>query len=161
MEKMKRTACTFLFLTACLTTSTQAVTWSFDFMSLDGVIVEWGPESPPIATGAVEYDYQWELTQVDIEIWVGEYPILIIPILSNLPAGVQTGSGTSSILPFLEGPISIADTGIYADLFLGALGDGQGTGVLTNISLGTIGMYDVSGIHLAGDFTVTPVPEPP
>lgn len=123
-----------------------------------------GPESPPVETGALVYDYQWELTQADIKIEGGDLPqgeFLWIPILPNLPVDVQNGSGTENTLPFLVGPTSIDELGIHADIFLGVLGEGQGTGVLTNITFGTIGtdpIYDVTGIRIAGDFTVTPEP---
>ncbi|MHC4216200.1 MAG: PEP-CTERM sorting domain-containing protein [Planctomycetota bacterium] len=163
---MKRTACTFLFLTACLATSTQAVTWSFDFESLDQTADIWGPESPPVATGAVEYDYQWELTDAMLRIEGESLPggLQWIGILTLLPVDVQNGSGTENTVPFLLGPIVIdeLDTmGISADILLGVLADGTATGTINNITFGTIGSeqdFDVTGIRVAGDFTVTPEP---
>ena len=147
-----------------LGSTAQAVTWSFNFESLDESNAEWGPEPPPVETGALEYDYQWVLTQADIKIEGGNLPpgeFSWIPILPSLPVDVQNGSGTENTLPFLVGPISIDELGIHADIFLGVLGEGQGTGVLSNITFGTIGtdpIYDVTGVRIAGDFTVTPEP---
>ena len=125
---------------------------------------EWGPESPPVVTGALGYDYQWELTEAVIWIEGGDLPpgeFTWIPILSSLPIDVQNGSGTENTLPFLVGPISINNTGIQAVIFIGVLGNGFGTGVLANITFGTISngeVYDVTGIRIAGNFTVTPEP---
>jgi hypothetical protein len=128
---------------------------------------DWGPESPPVVTGALEYDYQWELTLADIRIEGGSIPpgeSFWIPILPALPVDVQSGSGTENTLPFILYPIVIdeqAGSGISADLGLSVLSDGTASGTLSNITFGTIGadpVFDVTGIRIAGDFTVTPEP---
>jgi hypothetical protein len=170
MEKMKRTACTFLFLTACLATSTQAVTWSFNFESLDESMDTWGPELPVVETEAIEYDYQWQLTYVQLRIEGEGLPggSEWIPLLEILLPEDKFGSGTEGPLPFILSPIHIDAPGITADMRLGVLKDGlltdgQATGMLNNITFGTIGtnpVYDVTGVRVSGDFTVTPVPEP-
>lgn len=162
--KKSLTVFSLIVLLMGLGSSTQAVTWSFNFESLDESLDEWGPESPPVETGALEYDYQWELTQADIKFEGGGLPpgeFSWISILPNLPVDIINGSGTGNTLPFLVGPISIDELGIHADLFLGVLEEGQGTGVLSNITFGTIGadpVFDVTGIRIAGDFTVIPEP---
>ncbi len=161
---MKRTICTSLLLTAFLATSTQAVTWSFNFESLDESMDTWGPESPPVATGAVEYDYQWELTQADIKLEGGDLPpgqYAWIPILSSMLPEVISGSGTKASLPFVLNPINIDEPYITATLFLNVFPDGTAGGSLGNITFGTIGndpVFDITGVRIAGDFTVTPEP---
>ncbi len=165
---MKKTTVTLLLLTACLATSSQAVTWSFDFESLDESTVNWGPESPPVATGAVEYDYEWDLTEVEIRLEGGILPPEGIwsSILTSLPAEIISGSGTENSLPFQLSPIVIGELDVFgfsAILWLGVPDVGMAFGQLNNITFGTIGTdpeYVVTGVRVSGDFTVTPVPEP-
>jgi hypothetical protein len=167
--KKSLTVFSLVLLLMCLGSSARAVTWSFDFESLDASQSTWGPESPPVETGAIEYDYQWELTDAQLRIEGASLPVGFqwIPILSWLPPEDTTGFGTESSLPFILGPISINVPGIQADLYLGVLGggqgDGQAIGILNNITFGTIGsdpVFDVTGVRFSGDFTATPVPEP-
>jgi hypothetical protein len=163
--KKSLTVFSLILLLMCLGSSARAVTWSFDFESLDGSTDTWGPESPPVETGAIEYDYQWELTDVQLRIEGASLPLGFdwISILSILPPEDTTGFGTESTLPFLLDPIQIDEPGITADIHLGVIidGDGIATGLLNNITFGTIGtdpIFNVTGIQISGDFTVTPEP---
>ena len=171
-SNMKKVLTVFLLVLVlmCLGSSARAVTWSFDFESLDGSMDIWGPELPAVETEAIEYDYQWELTDAQLRI---EGDGLLggsewIPILNILQPEDKFGSGTEGPLQFMLSPIHIDAPGITADMRLGVLKgglltDGQATGILNNITFGTIGtdpVYDVTGVRIAGDFTVNPVPEP-
>jgi hypothetical protein len=163
---MKRIVCTFLLLTACLAASTQAVTWSFNFESLDGTMDTWESGPPPVETGAVGYDYQWELTQADMQLSSGGLPVGWTTFLGGLPADVVSGSGTKASLPFQLSPINIIpiveppeNPGVTAMLFLNVLADGTAGGSLGNIIFSPLGDgVDVTGVRIAGDFTVTPEP---
>jgi hypothetical protein len=164
------TVFSLVLLLMCLGSSARAVTWSFDFESLNGSMDTWGPEPPVVETEAIEYDYQWELTDAQLRIEHETLPggVEWIPILNILQPEDKFGSGTEGPLPFILSPIHIDAPGITADMRLGVLKgglltDGQATGILNNITFGTIGsdpVYDVTGVRIWGDFTVTPVPEP-
>ncbi len=152
-----------------LGSSAQAVTWSFDFESLDETMDTWGPESPPVATDAVEYDYEWDLTEVEIRLEGGDLPpgaFVWSSIISILPAEVDSGFGTKTSVPFQLSPIVIDELdvlGISAYLWLGVSDLGMATGALNNITFGTIDTgptYTITGVRVSGDFTVNPVPEP-
>ena len=70
-----------LFLMGVLTSSgssAEAVTWSYDFESLDESFDVWEPDVPTVETGAAAYDYEWEMTEAEIRIEPGGVPSWVV-----------------------------------------------------------------------------------
>ena len=158
--KKSLTVFSLVLLLMCLGSSARAVTWSFDFESLDESMDTWGPELPAVEIGAIEYDYQWELTSVLLRIEGAGLPggFQWIDILGGLPAEDTSGFGTESSIPFMLDPIQIDEAALTADIRLGVLTDGTGTGLFNNITFGVAAPHTVTGVQIAGNFTVTPEP---
>ena len=157
--KKSLTVLSLVLLLMALGSSARAVTWQFNFESLDGNNDTWGPESPPVETSAIQYDYQWEITQADIQLSSGGNPTGWIPFMGGLPAEDISGFGTKSSIPFTLSPIVFDEPGINATLFLFVLADGTAGGTLGSIIFSPLSAeVDVTGVRIEGDFTVTPEP---
>jgi len=119
-----------------------------------------------IETGQTQYDYTWELTQAEVRIQGDGLPVpQWVPIWYVISEDDKAGSGSSTSLPiqvFPGGGLLIEDPGVFSATFnVGVMLDGRGDAEISGIEFGKMPPgYDVTGIRIAGDFSVTPIPEP-
>jgi len=154
------TICIWVVSTTAFCPTAKAVTvnpaeWDF-FVITYGSNAAW-TSSTNVETGYPQYDYNWELTQMDLKIAdVGWWSII-----DQVSPADKSGSGTEYGLGFeildkrYEAPgVFGLDINTYLDA------DGFGHVDASNVFFGSIDGHDVQGLSLGGNITVTAVPEP-
>ncbi|MFC1738739.1 PEP-CTERM sorting domain-containing protein [Planctomycetota bacterium] len=111
--------------------------------------------TPNVDTGYPQYDYEWQINYVDLELdnsfWTS--------ILGYIP--VTSGSGTAYELPFVISDDHWEETGVFnCDVYSYVDNGGWGHVSVTNVNFGQVESYEVTGLRFGGDATVTAVPEP-
>jgi len=141
-----------------------AVTWVFNLPVHDTNTVASPPLGPALATGFPQYDYNWQLTTVNVSIDTGPGGITTQSILADISP--NSGSGSANKMGFAiasANPVVIALPELNAKFYL-AVGNGFGYAMIKNIQFGTatsgIETFPVVGAQFIGQLTVTPVPEP-
>jgi len=155
--------CASVALIAAFGSTARAVNpaeWDF-FLETFGSAATW--TSPTVVdTGFPQYDYNWQLTQAELELDIGSG--VWIPILDSIPPEDKSGSGTEGGLPFdILNPLHIDQPGITADIYLKVLGSGSGSALISDITFGQVengGVHNVTGARFGGEVTITGVPEP-
>ncbi|MDD5063784.1 MAG: PEP-CTERM sorting domain-containing protein [Phycisphaerae bacterium] len=109
-----------------------------------------------VVTGWPQYDYSWALSYADAQVGGGWYDVL-----GYIPESDKSGSGTEYALPFVVLDINLGEPGIFtAHVLAGVDAGGYGYANITDVTLGQVGGYDVTGFRCGGTATVTAVPEP-
>jgi hypothetical protein len=133
--------------------------WSFSLETeTSGGNASW--TSPTnVVTGYPQYEYNWQLTYADLKITgIGWYDIM-----SYIPGGDKSGSGTESGLPFAVLNLEdVGQTGTFtvASVLAGVDAAGYGYANMTDVVLGLYNDYGITGFRCGGNATVTAIPEP-
>jgi len=157
--------CLAVMLPVVLAGRASAVTWSYEVESLDGSDDFWFSDTA-VPTGFPQYDYSWHISEAEVRVEEDGIELGWISILDSIAPENQSGSGSAPGAPFeIFGAEGLNIPEISADFNLGVLADGHGLAALFNVQFGTMPggddiVYDITGARIAGDFTVTPVPEP-
>ena len=156
--------CASVALIAAFGSTARAVNpaeWDF-FLETFGSAATWG--SPTVVdTGFPQYDYNWQLTQAQLQLEVDGF--VWINILDSISPGDKSGSGTANGLPFdILNSLHIDQPGITADIYALVSGGGLGQALISDITFGQVEdngtFYNVTGARFGGEVTVTGVPEP-
>jgi len=159
--------CELVLSAATFGSTARAVTvnpaeWNFIVMSYFE-LPAWWTSGTDVDTSYPQYDYTWEITEAGLKLNINGTGWE--DILHLIPEGDRSGSGTEFEIPDFDG-FEILDrrfeeSGVFGvDIY--AYVDENGTGHVdaSNIYFGSYEGHDVTGLGLAGNITVTAIPEP-
>jgi len=157
------TTCVLLIAVFCFGRAAKADLWLFTAEAFEGTSEPWYSDTA-IGVGFAEYEYSWELTDVEVRLEGGA---LVEPqwfsYLSSVEEEDRSGSGSSEELAFaVYGVEGLEMPFISATFNLGVDAGGTGAAQLYNVNFVTTGgdPVDVTGARVTGWFEVTGVPEP-
>jgi len=160
--------CELALSAATLGSMAKAVTvnpaeWNFIVMSYFE-LPAWWTSGTDVDTSCPQYDYTWELTQAGLKLDINGTDWE--DILNLIPEGDRSGFGTEYETPDFDGFDILLDRRFEASGVFGvdihAYVDENGTGRVdaSNIYFGSYEGHEVTGLGLAGNITVTAIPEP-
>jgi hypothetical protein len=141
-----------------------AVIWDFN-LPVPNTNNVFGPQlGPAFDAGFPQYDYNWQLTTVNVSIDTGAGGIITQSILADIsPNNGSDSSSTTSFVIANANPVAIALDELTANFYLTVV-NGFGYAKIKNIQFGTVPSgsetFPIVGAQFIGQLTVTPVPEP-
>lgn len=149
-----------LLLTAPAAWADNPVNWSF-FVETTGQDASW--TSPTnLDLGFPSHDYNYEITTLELRVDRGILGEDWESFLSFLDLEDRVGGGSFGPLPATLANEVLSEGDLSANVTIGVDDTGQGFAQITNVQLGEVfgGLFDITGIRIGGNVTITALPEP-